>query len=99
MNQELANKLGEAPIEVGKKFKAGTSDITEDEAIDIFSIVAHQRMSREQVCDEMNINDTKFYNYLTLGKVPKGRKQRGFKELYWWKDEIHAAINKLRKKD
>jgi hypothetical protein len=99
MNQELANKLGDALIEVGKKFKAGTSDITEDEAIDIFSIVAHQRMSREQVCDEMNINDTKFYNYLTLGKIPKGKKQRGFKELYWWKDEIHAAINKLRKKD
>lgn len=99
MNQELANKVGDALIEAGKQFKAGTSNITEDEAIDIFSIVAHQRMSREDVCREMNISDNKFYDYLNLGKIPKGRKQRGFKELYWFKDEIHAAINKLRKKD
>lgn len=99
MNQELANKLGDALIEVGKKFKAGTSDITEDEAIDIFSIVAHQRMSREDVCNELNINDSKFYDYVNLGKIPKGRKQRGFKELYWWKDEIHAAIRKLKGKN
>lgn len=99
MNQELANRLGDALIEVGKQFKAGTSNITEDEAIDIFSIVAHQRMSREDVCNEMNINDSKFYDYVNLGKIPKGRKQKGFKELYWFKDEIQAAIRKLKGKD
>ena len=96
MNKELASRLGDALIEVGNKFKAGTSEITEDEAIDIFRIVTHEPISREQVCDEMNINNSKFYDLLTLGKIPKGRKRRGFKELYWYRDEIKAAINKIR---
>lgn len=98
MNKELANRLGDALIEVGKRFKAGTSEITEDEAIDIFRIVTHEPISREQVCDELNVNNSKFYDLVTLGKIPAGRKRRGFKELYWYRDEIRVAINKLRNK-
>lgn len=99
MNKELSNRLGDALIEVGKRFKAGTSEITEDEAIDIFRIVTHEPISREQVCDEMNINNSKFYDLITLKKIPSGRKRRGFKELYWYKDEIIESIKRLRMKD
>mgnify|MGYP006872971094 FL=1 len=99
MNQELANRLGDALIEVGKRFKAGTSELTENEAIDILSVVVHQPISREEVCDIANINNSKFYDLVMLGKLPAGRKRRGFKELYWYKDEIIKAINKLRHKD
>lgn len=99
MNKELSNRLGDALIEVGKRFKAGTSEITEDEAIDIFRIVTHEPISREQVCDEMNINNSKFYDLLNLKKIPAGRKRRGFKELYWYKDEIIEVIKKLHIKD
>ena len=99
MNKELANKVGDALIEVGKKLKANTSEITEEEAIDILGVVAHQQISREEVCKEMNINNTKFYNLLNLGKIPAGRKRLGFKELYWWKDEIRDIIKCMRNKD
>ena len=99
MNQELANRLGDALIKVGNKFKAGTSEITEDEAIEIFRIVAHEPISREQVCREMNITNNKFYDLLTLKKIPPGRKRRGFKELCWYRDEIRDAIRKLKNKD
>lgn len=99
MNEKLANRLGDALIEIGKRFKAGTSEITEDEAIDIFRIVTHEPISREQVCDELNVNNSKFYDLLTLKKIPAGRKRRGFKELYWYRDEIRNALNKLRHKD
>ena len=99
MNQELANKLGDALIKIGNKFKAGTSEITEDEAIEIFRIVAHEPISREQVCKEMNITNNKFYDLLTLKKIPAGRKRRGFKELCWYRDEIHNAMNKIKYKD
>ena len=99
MNKELANKVGDALIEVGKKIKANTSEITEDEAIDILRVVIHEPISREQVCDEMNINNSKFYDLLNLGKIPAGRKRKGFKELYWYRDEIKAAIKRIRNKD
>lgn len=99
MNKELSNRLGDALIEVGKRFKAGTSEITEDEAIDIFRIVTHEPISREDVCKQMNINNSKFYDLLNLKKIPAGRKRRGFKELYWYKDEIIEAIKILHIKN
>jgi hypothetical protein len=99
MNKDLANRLGDSIIEIGKKFKAGTSEISEEEAIDLVQLVAHLQISREEVCQEMNINNNKFYDLINLKKIPAGRKRRGFKELYWWKDEIREAIKKLRKRD
>lgn len=99
MNQELANRLGDALIKVGNKIKAGTSEITEDEAIEIFRIVTHEPISREQVCLEMNISNNRFYDLLDAKKIPAGRKRRGFKELTWYRDEIREAIRKLRSKD
>jgi len=99
MNQELANRLGDALIKVGNRFKAGTSEITEDEAMEIFRIVTHEPISREQVCLEMNISNNRFYDLLDAKKIPAGRKRRGFKELTWYRDEIREAIRKLRSKD
>ena len=99
MNKELASLIGDELIKIGNKFKAGTSQISEDQAIDIFRIVAHEPISREDVCKQMNINNSKFYDLLNLKKIPAGRKRRGFKELYWYKDEIIEAINKLHIKN
>ena len=99
MNEKLAERLGDALIKVGTKFKAGTSEITEDEAIEILRIVAHEPISREQVCREMNISNNRFYELIDAKKIPAGRKRRGFKELTWYRDEIRDAINKLRGKD
>lgn len=96
MDEQLANRLGDALIEVGNKFKAGTSELTEDEAMTVLSIVVHQPISREEVCDMANVNNTKFYELVGLKKIPAGRKRRGFKELYWYKDEVIKALNKLR---
>ena len=99
MNKELASLIGDELIKIGNKFKAGTSQISEDEAIDIFRIVAHEPISREDVCKQMNINNSKFYDLLNLKKIPAGRKRRGFKELYWYKDEIIETIKRLHIKD
>ena len=99
MNKELASLIGDELIKIGNKFKAGTSQISEDEAIDIFRIVAHEPISREDVCKQMNINNSKFYDLLNLKKIPAGRKRRGFKELYWYKDEIIEVIERLHIKD
>lgn len=99
MNQELANRLGDELIRIGKDFKAGNSTMTEDEAIDLMDNVTHIKIGREAVCDELNVNNSKFYELINLGKIPKGRKQRSFKELCWYRDEIRNAMNKLRHKN
>ena len=96
MNQDVANLLGDELIATGKRFKAGNSHITEEQAMEILSVVCHQEMSREEVCDELNVNNSKFYDLITLGKIPAGRKRGKFKEKYWYKDEIRKALSKLR---
>lgn len=96
MNKELATKVGEMLIQTGNKIKAGNSELTEEEAMDVMRIIVHEPIGREEVCKEMNINNTKFYDLMTLNKIPKGRKRRSFKELYWYRDEIRDAIIKLR---
>lgn len=88
MNKQLSNHVGDLIIIVGNKIKAGTSEITEDEAIEIMRTIAKEPISREGVCDTLNISNNKFYELLDKGIIPKGRKRRGFKELVWYKHEI-----------
>lgn len=53
-------------------------------------------MSREEACDYVNMNANKFNDYVVLGKLPRGRKRRGFKELVWYQDELDDAISLMR---
>lgn len=98
MHETLRIKLGEEIINVGNKIKAGTSELTEDEAVHLMSVVTHQPMAREEACDYINVNPNKFYDLITLGKLPKGRKRKSLKEKVWYKDELDKAINKLKLK-
>lgn len=96
MQEELANRVGDLLIDAGKKIKKGNCALTQDEAMHILSIVTHEELSREQACDYMNMNSNKFADNITLGRIPKGRKKYGFKELRWYRDELDKVIDKLR---
>lgn len=98
MDEVLAQIVGDAMIDAGKEMKAGNCHLTDDQAMHIFETVAHKEMSREEACDFVNMNSNKFADHITLNKLPKGRKRRGFKELVWYKDELYKALVKLRNK-
>ena len=98
MHETLRIKLGEEIIKVGNKIKAGSSELTEDEAIHLMSVVTHQPLAREEACEYLNVNQNKFYDLITLGKLPKGRKRKSLKEKVWYKDELDKAIDKLKLK-
>ena len=40
-----------------------------------------QRISKYQACQYLNVSRATFDNYVREGKIPKGQKQAGFKEL------------------
>lgn len=96
MHETLRIKLGDEIINAGNKIKAGTSELTEDEAVHLMSVVTHQPIAREEACDYINVNPNKFYDLITLGRIPKGRKRKNLKEKVWYKDELDKAINKMR---
>ena len=74
--------------ETADKIDAGTSEITESEAMDIMSILAHKPMSKEDACIYLNLSRSRFDDLVREGRLPKGRKRRGFKELVWYQDEL-----------
>lgn len=44
------------------------------------------------------ISRATFDNYVREGKIPKGLKQPGFKELFWLKRDLDEIKEKLQKK-
>lgn len=82
--------------EVADKIDAGNSELTEDEAMGLLSIIAHNVLSKEQACDFVNLQISQFDNLVRQGKLPKGRKRRGFTALVWYEDELSVAISKIK---
>jgi predicted DNA-binding transcriptional regulator AlpA len=79
---------------VADEMDAGTSEVTESQAIDILRIVAHEAMSKEQACNYLNLSRSRFDDLVREGKIPKGRKRVGLKELSWWEDELEVCKRK-----
>lgn len=45
-------------------------------------------LSKAQACDYLNISRSTFDKLVKEGKLPKGKKRMGFKELSWRKEEL-----------
>ena len=97
MQALIAKRLVNALRAAADKIDAGNSELTEEEAMDILSIVAHNALSKEQACEYVDLQKSQFDNLISLGKIPKGRKRRGHKELVWYSDELDAAKANIKK--
>lgn len=71
----------------------GTSNITIEEASNILSAVAHIAMSKEEVCEYLNISRSRFDDLVREGRLPRGKKVKHKNNLVWYKDEIISAID------
>ena len=72
---------------------AGNSNIDEEEAIKIArflreTVRTDTPMSKYQAYTYLNISRAKFDNLVREGKIPRGRKILGFKELVWTKKDL-----------
>ena len=96
MQSLLIKLLTKTLRDTANKLDAGNSELTEEEAMDILSVLTHKTLSKEQACEYVNLQSSQFDNLIRQGKLPKGRKRRGFKELVWYEDELKAAITKVK---
>ena len=71
---------------------AGNSHLNAEQATNILSAIAHIEMTKEEVCDYLNLSRSRFDDYVRLGKFPKGRKIPHKPNLIWYKDEIMCAV-------
>lgn len=80
--------------EIADKIDSGSCELEEEQAMDIMSCIGHEAMSKDSACSYLNISRSKFDSLVADGKLPKGKKRRGFKELVWFKDELSDVLNK-----
>ena len=50
-------------------------------------------MSKYQAYQYLGVSRATFDNYVADGKIPKGRKQQGFKEIFWLKSDLDKFKN------
>lgn len=81
--------------EIADKIDAGTCELSEQEAIEIMGAVAHRVLSKDQACQLLNLHRSRFDDLVRAGKIPRGRKRKGFKELIWYEDELRQYVMSL----
>lgn len=50
-------------------------------------------MSKAQACDYLDISRSTFDKLVREGKLPRGKKRMGFKELSWKKSDLNQIKN------
>jgi predicted DNA-binding transcriptional regulator AlpA len=92
MNNFLRKYATKILREAADKIDAGTCELDEDQVMDIASAVGHQVLSKDEACSFLNLARSRFDDLVREGKIPRGRKRRGFKELIWYKDELTEVL-------
>lgn len=69
---------------------SNASDEQCDEIIEAINKLTNtkNKLSKYQSCKYLNISRATFDNWVREGKLPKGRKEQGFKELFWFKEDL-----------
>lgn len=86
-------------VKIINDIDAGNSNITENEAIELTKVLQSYtdktvKMSKYQACQYLNVSRATFDNYVREGKLPRGKKEAGFKELFW----VQKDLDEFRKK-
>ena len=80
---------------------AGNTNIEEDEAMEVAEFLHKisdrtERLSKYKACEYLNVSRATFDNYVRAGKLPRGKKDAGYKELSWSKKDLDKFIKKNR---
>lgn len=98
----MLNVIKRLIYKIGDDIDSGNSNLTEEECIEIIATLQRMsdksRLSKYSACKYLNISRATFDNYVAEGKLPKGKKDVGYKELSWSKTELDACAKNLRKK-
>lgn len=89
---ETQRKLSGILRKFADNLDAGNTPFDESEMeylLDAVNFVSTEKMSKYQAAQYLNINIKQFDYLVATGKLPKGRKQAGFKEKFWYKKDLN----------
>ena len=81
---------------------ADNTQLEEDDLLDIIDKLKELRkkeiqFSKYQAYTYLNISRATFDNLVREGKMPKGTKVQGFKELRWYKKDLDRYLKEINK--
>ena len=87
-------------LDVVDRIDSGNSNITDEDGIEIIDSIRKlsdktERLSKYKACEYLHISRASFDNYVKEGKLPKGKKEVGFKELSWCKKDLDDFKKKI----
>lgn len=93
----MLNIIKNQLLKIISDIDAGNCDLSLDEEIEVINFInklsnKECRMSKYEAYSYLNISRAKFDNLVKEGKLPKGKKQQGFKELSWNKKDLNLFI-------
>ena len=88
-------------LKIVDSIDAGNSNITENEAIELAKVLQSYtdktiKMSKYQSYQYLNMSRASFDNYVREGKLPRGKKEAGFKEIFWTQKDLDEFIKNNR---
>ena len=99
MNNFLKRAITKLLRETADKIDSGNCELNEEQAMDIMSVIGHEVLSKDEACSYLNLSRSRFDDLVREGKIPKGKKRRGFKELIFYKDELEVALRRLKNEE
>ena len=78
-----------------ERIDAGNSNLSAEEEIKVIELLKKytnkdRKLSKYQSCEYLNMSRATFDKYIREGKIPKGKKEAGFKEIFWDESELRA---------
>ena len=88
-------------LKIVNNIDAGNSNITENEAMELAKVLQSYtdktvKMIKYQACQYLNVSRATFDNYVREGKLPRGKKEAGFKELFYTQKDLDEFKKKCK---
>lgn len=85
-------------IKIINDIDTGNSNLTSEECEEVIDYLSgitnrNEKLSKYQACKYLKVSRATFDNYVRAKKIPSGRKQQGFKELYWYEKDLDNYLN------
>ncbi len=97
MEESVRKEIGRLFIDTGNKIIAGNCVWNDEQMIEACNLIGHIPVSKEEARIGLDVSRATFDNLIAENKLPKGRKESGFKELRWYIDEIILDKLNIRK--
>ena len=79
------------------RIDTGNSNLSADEEIKILELLKKytnkdRKLSKYQACEYLNMSRATFDKYIREGKIPKGKKEAGLKELFYLESDLREFV-------